>query len=146
MGRQRELKRFGKKVQIEKEQTRAKQKKSEIEAIKKWRKDQKRNASTGDVSEQKDIDVVLAEASKPESAKTTNLQKKGKNLKRKRKDSQYGFGGPQKRAKKNTADSAADLTGFSSFKNRSVDSDLHSLVPKFAQVKGRKSRVASPKK
>ena len=36
--RQKELKRFGKKVQIEKEQTRAKQKKAEVEAIKKWRK------------------------------------------------------------------------------------------------------------
>ena len=36
--RQRELKRFGKKVQVEKEQTRAKQKKSELDSIKQWRK------------------------------------------------------------------------------------------------------------
>jgi rRNA-processing protein EBP2 len=36
--RQRELKKFGKKVQIEKEQARAHQKKQEIEAVKKWRK------------------------------------------------------------------------------------------------------------
>lgn len=36
--RQRELKRFGKKVQVEKEQQKAKQKNQEIDAVKKWRK------------------------------------------------------------------------------------------------------------
>jgi len=144
--RQRELKRFGKKVQVEKEQTRAKQKKSELDAIKKWRKDQKRNTSTGgDGSEHKEIENVLASAAQDKDSKKGPAAPK-KNLKRKRKDAQYGFGGTGKRAKKNTADSSASLASFSLARNKSVDSDLHPLIPKFAANRGPKRRTAQPKK
>jgi rRNA-processing protein EBP2 len=47
--RQRELKTFGKKVQIEKEQEKEKRKKANIESIKKWRKDQKRDKSLNEL-------------------------------------------------------------------------------------------------
>jgi len=144
--RQRELKRFGKKVQVEKEQTKAKQKKSELDAIKKWRKDQKRNTSTGgDGSEHQEIENVLATAAKDKDSKGGPSTPK-KNLKRKRKDSQYGFGGAGKRAKKNTADSSASMAGFSLTKNKSVDADLHPKIPKFAASRGPKRRTAQPKK
>merc|ERR1712000_464745 len=95
--------------------------------------------------EQKDIDVILAEAKKKAEESTNKQQKKSKSLKRKRKDSEYGYGGPQKRAKKNSADSSASLDGFSSLRNKSVDSDLLPKVPKFAQTQ-RKKRVQQPKK
>jgi len=142
--RQRELKRFGKQVQVEKEQTRAKQKKSEVESIKKWRKNQKRSSGkSGDGNEQKDIDTILAEA-KEDAKKPKSTPKK--NLKRKRKDALYGFGGKQKRAKSNTADSASDIKSFSVNRNRSVDSDLHPLIPKFARSNGPKRRTGRPPK
>jgi len=145
--RQRELKRFGKKVQVEKEQTRAKQKKSELDAIKKWRKDQKRNTATGgDGSEHQEIENVLASAAKDKDSKKEGSAPPKKNLKRKRKDSQYGFGGAGKRAKKNTADSSASMASFSLAKNKSVDADLHPLIPKFAASRGPKRRTAQPKK
>jgi len=150
--RQRELKRFGKKVQVEKEQTRAKQKKSELDAIKKWRKDQKRNTATGgDGSEHQEIENVLASAAKDKDSDKDGKKGKGpalpqKNLKRKRKDSQYGFGGAGKRAKKNSADSSASMASFSLAKNKSVDADLHPLIPKFAASRGPKRRTAQPKK
>jgi len=47
--RQRELKTFGKKVQVEKEQEKEKRKKANIESIKKWRKDRKHEQSLNEV-------------------------------------------------------------------------------------------------
>jgi len=47
--RQRELKTFGKKVQVEREQEKEKRKKSNIESIKKWRKDRQNEKTLNEV-------------------------------------------------------------------------------------------------
>jgi len=143
--RQRELKRFGKTVQVEKEQARAKQKKEQIESIKKWRKDKQNKTlqSTEDISVLLD-DEVKSDAPKKQKSQQqpqqSNQTTARKNLKRQRKDDKYGYGGRQKRAKRNTTDSTDDVRSFNVRNNKSVAPEFISLTPGFGAGKGPKNR------
>ncbi|KAI8908307.1 eukaryotic rRNA processing protein EBP2-domain-containing protein, partial [Gorgonomyces haynaldii] len=92
---QREIKKFGKKVQIEKQLERQQQKRETLEKIKKFKGD--------------DFDVEV-EDEKPQK----------KNFKREAKNKKFGFGGKKRFAKQNTADSTADLKSFNMKKMKGV--------------------------
>ncbi|CAG8611658.1 7932_t:CDS:2 [Gigaspora margarita] len=96
--RLRELKKFGKKIQVEKIQERQKKKKEELEKIKVMKK----NTALDD-----DFDIALEQAAADDRPK--KKQKTGKNGKRVNKDARYGFGGKKRYSKSNTADSSADF-------------------------------------
>lgn len=88
--KQRNLKKFGKKVQVEKLQERQKDKKDSLEKIKGMR----RKGIEGD-----DFDI--------------DVEPKQTNFKRESKESKYGFGGKKRNAKSNTKDSTDDISAFS---------------------------------
>mmetsp|Transcript_23393 Transcript_23393/g.59227 ORF Transcript_23393/g.59227 Transcript_23393/m.59227 type:complete len:300 (-) Transcript_23393:64-963(-) len=94
----RKLKKFGKKVQAEVQQRRVKEKKSLIADMDKFRKQ-------GIASDTLKADLGL------ESKTRSHAPKKSK--KREMKDAKFGFGGKKRGMKRNSADSAADMSGFS---------------------------------
>ncbi|KAG0244873.1 eukaryotic rRNA processing [Mortierella sp. GBAus27b] len=126
---QRELKKFGKKVQIEKRLEREKAKADAMDKIKALKKKRQGNDnSTGD----DDFDVALAsddEEMKAYKSSGPNAMNKGKKRsmstpesrnKRLKKDQKFGFGGKKRNQKSNSADSSADMSGFSVKRNRST--------------------------
>jgi len=122
--RQRQFKKVSKQVQAEKQRERSKAKKDTLEKISDLRKKHK-----GKMDLQKeDIDLALDEKrAAPEDAETKKgekrkggMQKKGKSKRRKIKDKKFGFGGPKKDKKKNTAGSSGSLKSFSLGKNKKL--------------------------
>mmetsp|Transcript_31221 Transcript_31221/g.87555 ORF Transcript_31221/g.87555 Transcript_31221/m.87555 type:complete len:323 (-) Transcript_31221:47-1015(-) len=142
--RVREMKKFGKQAQKEKQKERQQQKKQALDVVKQWRKD-----GQGD---DMDDSQYLSSLEKKQANAPKGSGKQGtparRNTKRDAKNEKYGYGGPKKRAKKNTADSAADMSGFSVNKNRSVSSDLVSKLPKRKQnqLASRKKRPGKSKR
>ncbi|KAI8578108.1 hypothetical protein K450DRAFT_249076 [Umbelopsis ramanniana AG] len=108
--RQRDLKKFGKKVQIEKLQERQKKKSEDMEKIKMLKRKRK---GAEDFSTE-DFDIELDGGADDKSNKKS---KRGPS-KRDKKDSKYGFGGKKRYAKSNTAESSADVGGFNPKKNK----------------------------
>ncbi|CAG8497254.1 8680_t:CDS:2 [Acaulospora morrowiae] len=104
--RQRELRKFGKKVQVEKIQERQKQKKEELEKIKLLKK--KRKGIEENVDD--DFEIALDEAAEDDRPK--KRQNTGKNKKRLTKDVKFGFGGKKRFSKSNTSETSGDLSGF----------------------------------
>ncbi|GLT49267.1 hypothetical protein SLA2020_228360 [Shorea laevis] len=124
----REAKRLAKEIQAEKLKERAKQKKQEIEAVKKWRKQRQRNGfpETGKDSEL-DLAFEDGKAFERSNKKRPGVSpgdrsggkaqqgggfkgKKGKN--REFRNSKFGFGGRKGLKKQNTAETTNDLRGF----------------------------------
>jgi len=89
----RELKKYGKKVQIEVQQNRLKEKKQLMEEVKKFRKGKSDN-----------LDFLEDNFDKKEKKRTL--------AKRKRKDEKFGFGGKKRGAKRNTKDSSNDVSDY----------------------------------
>ncbi|RKP07646.1 eukaryotic rRNA processing [Thamnocephalis sphaerospora] len=104
--RQRELKKFGKKVQQEKLLERQKAKSTELDRIKTLKKKRKGNELTDDHEE--DFDVAVEKASSGAGSKGGQE----KNTKRRRKDAKFGFGGKKRNSKSNTASSTDDMSGY----------------------------------
>ncbi|RMI98221.1 eukaryotic rRNA processing [Yarrowia lipolytica] len=104
--RQRDLKKFGKKVQHNKLQERAKDKKETLEKIKSLKR---KRAGQEMTSEEFDIAV--------EEAAADNHNIEGKNHKRQAKDAKFGFGGKKRFRKANTSESSGDLSGFNQKRN-----------------------------
>eukprot|EP00161_Ancyromonas_sigmoides_P011872 TRINITY_DN2998_c1_g1_i1.p2 TRINITY_DN2998_c1_g1~~TRINITY_DN2998_c1_g1_i1.p2 ORF type:complete len:326 (+),score=162.08 TRINITY_DN2998_c1_g1_i1:184-1161(+) len=101
--RLKDAKKFGKRVQVEKQLERHKEKREALEGIKKWTKGRKRGA---DGATEEDLERMLTgKGGAP-------------NAKRARKDDKYGFGGKKRGAKRNDATSSRDVSGFSLRKNR----------------------------
>jgi len=98
----REMKKFGKQVQQEVLQERQKRKKAAMQMAARHGK------SLSDTKGLDDFDVTAINA--------RNLRKErtglGKNPKRIAKDKKFGFGGKKKMARKNTAESSANMSGF----------------------------------
>jgi len=119
--KQRENKKFGKKVQIEKQLERSKQKKLEKEKIGLLRRRVKDGGSINDDDKDDfDIDIDHSKDTKKNTNSNKNSSKSssfsggvGKNSKRKYKDSKFGFGGPKRNRKSNTAESTNDDGGYS---------------------------------
>ncbi|CAL5870706.1 uncharacterized protein PFLUO_LOCUS4946 [Penicillium psychrofluorescens] len=112
--RQRDLKKFGKQVQVSKLQQRAKEKRDTLEKINSLKKKRKADSSaptddTGDL-----FDVAIDEAKETESRKRGRAGgDSGPNFKRHKKDSKFGFGGKKRHAKSGDAQSSGDLRGYS---------------------------------
>ncbi|OTA67911.1 Ebp2-domain-containing protein [Hypoxylon sp. EC38] len=117
--KQRDLKKFGKQVQVAKLQERQKAKRETLEKIKTLKR--KRQESSGDLgaTEADLFDVgVDAELSRHNAKKAFARGKDGErappppNAKRQKKNEKYGFGGKKRHAKSGDAVSSGDLSGF----------------------------------
>ncbi|KAJ3180233.1 rRNA-processing protein and EBNA1-binding protein ebp2 [Geranomyces variabilis] len=104
--KQRDLKKFGKKVQQEKLAERVKNKKSEIEKVKVARK---KHASSDNSREDADDEFGI----ELDSSSSTPSRGGGPNPKRKRRDEKFGFGGSKRHKKTNDKTSVDDMAGFS---------------------------------
>ncbi|KAJ1534097.1 rRNA-processing protein and EBNA1-binding protein ebp2 [Nowakowskiella sp. JEL0078] len=114
----REAKKFGKKVQIEKQLERIKQKKSAMEKVTVAKRKRGSNGTVGvdgdegQTAGDDDLFGVEVEKGNGENKKYgANKPKRGG--KREHKDNRFGFGGRKRNIKSNTADSTDDLSGFS---------------------------------
>ncbi|KAG0639342.1 eukaryotic rRNA processing protein EBP2-domain-containing protein [Tuber brumale] len=121
--KQRDLKKFGKKVQVAKLQERERGKREMLERVKILKR-KRQGAETEATTEANMFSVALEEAIKGHRGSTRD----GINHKRKKKDQKYGFGGKKRFAKSTDAKSSGDLSGFSNKKNKA----------QFAGVKKRK--------
>ncbi|KAI0122946.1 eukaryotic rRNA processing protein EBP2-domain-containing protein [Xylariales sp. AK1849] len=112
----RDLKKFGKQVQVAKLQERQKAKRDTLDKIKSLKR--KRQESSGDLGEK---EADLFDVGVEDELKKHNSQKPfgrggrdgGSNSKRQKKDQKYGFGGKKRHAKSGDAVSSADMSGFS---------------------------------
>ncbi|KAH6642077.1 eukaryotic rRNA processing protein EBP2-domain-containing protein [Boeremia exigua] len=109
--KQRDLKKFGKQVQVAKMQERAKEKRDTIEQINVLKR-KRQGADITKTNEEDLFDIGLeADDSKPDRREA----RAGGN-KRHKKDEKFGFGGKKRHAKSNTAESTNDARGYSSRK------------------------------
>lgn len=113
--RQRQLKKFGKKVQVEKQLERQKQKTEMLDKIKLLKRKRKDGE---DLTTNDDFDIALEKADS-KRAKTKGLPQKSQ--KRINKDLKYGSGGRKgKYHKSNTAESSSALGGFNKMKGKPI--------------------------
>lgn len=112
--KQREMKKYGKKVQQEVLQKRQKEKREMMEAVKSYKKRGKKTPATlaGDGDEFQ----IQAEKDSSTSNKGKVI-KRGKSGKRKRKDAKFGFGGVKRGMKRNSSQSFSDVSSFNSAKH-----------------------------
>ncbi|MCJ1417627.1 rRNA-processing protein and EBNA1-binding protein ebp2 [Xylographa parallela] len=119
--RQRDLKKFGKQVQVAKLQERDKAKRETLDKINILKR-KRRDADTGKANEEDLFDVALEDASTADKA-VRSSRRDGKGAprdKRQKKDAKFGFGGKKRFAKSGDAVSTGDLRGFSSKKMKGV--------------------------
>ncbi|KAK3948496.1 eukaryotic rRNA processing protein EBP2-domain-containing protein [Pseudoneurospora amorphoporcata] len=126
--KQRDLKKFGKQVQVAKQQERAKQKRDTLEKINLLKKKRKDGGGPTGANEAEDLfDVAVDNELKGKPGSKDNSKKRGRdgkesggpNAKRQRKNDKFGFGGKKKYAKSNDALSSGDVSGFSARKMKS---------------------------
>ncbi|KAF6039877.1 EBNA1BP2 [Bugula neritina] len=127
----RELKKMGKKVQVEVLKSRQKDKREMLEQVKKYRKGQqdKLDFLEGDKTTSKSTDARKGKQN-PKDIRS--------NKRREWKNKKFGFGGQKKRSKGNTKDSYNDSRDYSASKN--------SKAPKKGVSKGPKAKNARPGK
>ena len=138
--RQRDLKKFGKQVQVAKLQERDKAKRETLDKINILKRSilpistpsgdlsltqepvERRDADTGKANEEDLFDVALEDASTADkAARSSRREGKGTSRdKRQKKDAKFGFGGKKRFAKSGDAVSTGDLRGFSSKKMKGV--------------------------
>ncbi|KAH3681069.1 hypothetical protein WICPIJ_007983 [Wickerhamomyces pijperi] len=109
--RQRDLKKFGKQVQNQTLQQRAKDKKETLDKIKSLKRKRQNDEMTGDA-----FDIALEEATADQDERKDRQRgdKRAKpNAKRMAKNSKYGQGGMKRFKRKNDAESSADVSDFS---------------------------------
>lgn len=127
----REAKRLSKQIQAQKLKERAKQKKEDIESVKKWRKQRQQSRFAGsekdaemdlafedgkvfERSDKKRPGVAPGDRSGGKGRKARQVGGKGKiQKKRESKNSRFGSGGRKGMKKQNTADTTNDIRGFS---------------------------------
>ncbi|KAG0310530.1 rRNA-processing protein and EBNA1-binding protein ebp2 [Dissophora globulifera] len=123
---QRDLKKFGKKVQTEKRLEREKSKAAALDKITSLKKKRQGNDNTANADDE--FDVALASDDEQRGsggAKNGNNKRSasstpGSRSKRLKKDQKFGFGGKKRNAKSNTAESSADMSGFNVKRNKST--------------------------
>ncbi|KAK7193303.1 hypothetical protein DPSP01_013671 [Paraphaeosphaeria sporulosa] len=107
--KQRDLKKFGKQVQVAKLQERAKEKRDTLDKISQLKR--KRSGADVTATNEEDLfDVALDKSDKPERSGRGG---EGGNFKRQKKNDKFGFGGKKRHGKSNDAQSSADGRGFS---------------------------------
>ncbi|KAI4717632.1 Ebp2-domain-containing protein [Aureobasidium sp. EXF-10727] len=119
--RQRDLKKFGKQVQVAKLQERSREKKDTMDKIQLLKRKRK-GEDIGNANEDDMFDVALEDAAETEK-KDKAARKAGgasdrskNNFKRVKRDEKYGFGGKKRFSKSNDAKSSSDMSGYSSKK------------------------------
>ncbi|KAH9844998.1 Eukaryotic rRNA processing protein EBP2 [Teratosphaeria destructans] len=115
--RQRDLKKFGKAVQIAKTQERAKEKRDTLDKINVLKR--KRQGAELSANEDSLFDVALedaAETDRKDRSARRSKDKDGPNRKRQKKDEKFGFGGKKRFKKSNDKESTNDMRGFSARK------------------------------
>ncbi|KAF8451815.1 eukaryotic rRNA processing protein EBP2-domain-containing protein [Terfezia claveryi] len=117
--KQRDLRKFGKQVQVAKLQERGKQKKETLEKINAL----KRKRASGDTTLTNDsedlFDIALEQASTSNSKDRRRSNPTGApNAKRQKKNEKFGFGGKKRHTKSNDAQSSGDISGFSNRANK----------------------------
>ncbi|KAK2744411.1 rRNA-processing protein and EBNA1-binding protein ebp2 [Myotisia sp. PD_48] len=111
--KQRELKKFGKQVQVAKLQERHKEKRETLEKINSLKRKRK-DAPSGTTQEDEMFDVALEEAGKSDSRRGSRGKPgEGSSSKRQKKDKKFGFGGKKRFAKSGDAVSSGDMSKFS---------------------------------
>ncbi|KXT12197.1 hypothetical protein AC579_3438 [Pseudocercospora musae] len=117
--RQRDLKKFGKAVQVAKLQERQKEKRDTMDRIQTLKR--KRQGADLSANEDADFDIVIEDAA--ETAKKDKAARRasgdGPNRKRQKKDEKFGFGGKKRFAKSNDAKSTGDDRSYSVTKMKS---------------------------
>ncbi|KAK5657272.1 hypothetical protein OQA88_3331 [Cercophora sp. LCS_1] len=117
--KQRDLKKFGKQVQVAKQQERAKQKREALEKIELLKKSKCPDGASSALgaNEADDLfDVAVENELKSGSGKKRSFSAGDHgppNAKRQKKDAKFGFGGKKKHGKSGDAMSSGDLSGFS---------------------------------
>lgn len=111
--KQRDLKKFGKAVQVAKQQERDKAKRETLEKINVLKR-KRQGADLENENENDMFDVALEDAAETERKDKAARRASGpSNTKRAKKDAKFGFGGKKRFAKSNDAQSSADMRGFS---------------------------------
>ncbi|KIW64260.1 hypothetical protein PV04_09207 [Phialophora macrospora] len=111
----RDARKFGKAVQVAKEQERAKEKRTTLDRIKELKRKRK-GADTGKVAEGNlDEDLFQTVDVEKAGAKDRSGRERGPgfNAKRQKRDQKYGFGGKKRHSKSGDAVSSSDIRGFS---------------------------------
>ncbi|CAK7210972.1 rRNA-processing protein EBP2 [Sporothrix bragantina] len=155
--KQRDLKKFGKKVQVEKMQERAKEKKDTLEKIKSLKR-KRSELGTSSTHEADLFDVAVEKelaggpGAKKGAAKGGRAGAPGApNAKRQKKNEKYGFGGKKRHSKSGDAMSSGDLSGFNARKMKAGGSGRpvrgrpgqKSAGPRTAQRPGKARRKAA---
>jgi len=113
--KQRDLKKFGKQVQIAKLQQRQKEKRETLEKVNSLKR-KRRAGDSGPTEDGELFDVALEDTSKPDSrngAGGRGRQAGAGPTKRQKKDQRFGFGGKKRFAKSGDTISSGDMRGFS---------------------------------
>ncbi|KAL8643189.1 MAG: hypothetical protein Q9228_000174 [Teloschistes exilis] len=112
--KQRDLKKFGKQVQVAKLQERDKTKKDTLDKINILKR-KRRSTDTGGAEEIDMFDIALEDADKTKKVTTSDLSRPDRraSAKRQKKDAKFGFGGKKRFAKSGDAFSTSDLKTFS---------------------------------
>ncbi|XP_074612583.1 putative rRNA-processing protein EBP2 [Acropora palmata] len=105
--KQREMKKFGKKVQQDVLEKRQQQKKAQLEAVKSFKKRGKQ-AITPDFGRANDDFPIQTDKGSSTIVRGIVI-KRGKSAKRKAKDARFGFGGVKRGMKRNTKESFSDM-------------------------------------
>ncbi|KAL2438605.1 rRNA-processing protein EBP2 [Exophiala dermatitidis] len=112
----RDAKKFGKQVQVAKEQERAKEKRNTLDKIKELKRKRK-GQDTGKVTEDdNDLFQSIDVENGPAKDRAGRERGPGPNAKRQKRDQKYGFGGKKRFSKSGDAVSSADIRGFSAAK------------------------------
>ncbi|KAJ4509821.1 rRNA-processing protein EBP2 [Exophiala dermatitidis] len=112
----RDAKKFGKQVQVAKEQERAREKRNTLDKIKELKRKRK-GQDTGKVTEDdNDLFQSIDVENGPAKDRAGRERGPGPNAKRQKRDQKYGFGGKKRFSKSGDAVSSADIRGFSAAK------------------------------
>ncbi|PKX97514.1 EBP2 family rRNA-processing protein [Aspergillus novofumigatus IBT 16806] len=112
--KQRDLKKFGKQVQVAKLQQRQKEKRETLEKINELKKKRKADKSGITDNDNDLFDIAIEDSGKSDSRKRSRGNESGgPSLKRQKKNEKYGFGGKKRHAKSGDAISSGDLRNFS---------------------------------
>ncbi|KAK3378353.1 eukaryotic rRNA processing protein EBP2-domain-containing protein [Podospora didyma] len=120
----RDLKKFGKQVQVAKQQERAKEKRTTLDKISQLKKKRKEGASSALGAQEADdlFDVAVDNELGSGAGKKRGADgDHGRPNKRVKKDAKFGFGGKKRHSKSNDAMSASDLSTFSAKRMKSHD-------------------------
>lgn len=115
--KEREAKKFGKQVQIEKQKERERSKKVMTERLKTLKR-KRRGALENAEADGEEFDVAVEEAIGDERSSKRPRKESGKKMSRSTRDAKYGFGGKGRRSKQNTRRSTDSFVSGSSKKDK----------------------------